>query len=249
MIVLKNAKQLELMRTAGRISAEALKIGGEAVKAGVSTLEIDKVIHDYILSQGATPSFLGYNGFKGSACISLNDEVIHGIPSAKRVIKDGDIVSIDVGAFIGGYHGDNAYTFVCGTIPPQTQKLLDVTRQCLEKAIEAARPGARIGDISNAVQLHAETNGFYVVEEFVGHGVGQKLHEEPEVPNYGKAGRGVRLVPGMTIAIEPMINMGSAGIRQLADGWTVVTESGQPSAHFEHTIAITDNGAVILTAL
>lgn len=248
MIVIKNEHELAAMRKACKLSAQALHLGGSAIRPGITTREIDKIIHDFIVSNGAVPSFLGYNGFPASACISINDTVIHGIPSDRK-IEDGDIVSIDVGAFIDGFHGDNAYTFVCGTVPEKTKTLLDITKKSLEAGIAAAKPGARVGDISNAVQLCAEAAGFAVVKEFVGHGVGRKLHESPEIPNYGRAGRGERLVPGMTIAIEPMINMVGEEIYMLEDGWTILTESGSPSAHFEHTIAITETGAEILTAL
>ena len=237
---------LAAMRDAGRISAQALLVGGEAVKPGVTTAEIDRKIHKFILSQGAKPSFLGYGGFPGSACISINDEVIHGIPGS-RVVQEGDVVSIDVGAFYKGYHGDNAFTFAAGSIAPEVQQLLDATQEGLRRAIAAAVPGARIGDVSWAVQSCVEQFGYGVVKEYVGHGVGKDLHEAPEVPNYGRPGHGTRLVPGMVIAIEPMINMGTAAVRVLKDKWTVVTQDGKPSAHFEHTIAITDNGPVILT--
>lgn len=246
MIVLKTKKELSIMREACRISALALRKGGEAVKPGVTTGFIDKVIHDYIKSQGATPSFLGYAGFPGSACISVNEEVIHGIPG-DRVIQEGDIVSIDVGAYYKGYHGDNAATFAAGKVSQEAQELMDATAQSLKNAIAAAVVGNRIGDISNAVQSYVEPLGYGVVREYVGHGVGTHLHEEPDVPNYGRAGRGLRLMPGMTIAIEPMINLLGHEIKVLKDGWTVVTKSGSVSAHFEHTIAITEDGPKILT--
>lgn len=246
MIVLKTASELAAMREAGRISAQALQVGGAALKPGITTGEVDRIIHKFIKSQGAIPSFLGYGGFPGSACISINDEVIHGIPGS-RVIREGDIVSIDVGAYYKGFHGDNAYTFAVGEIDPAVQKLLDATREGLNRGIAAAVAGARVGDVSYAVQSYVESLGYAVVREYVGHGVGRNLHEEPEVPNYGRPGHGPRLLPGMVIAIEPMINMEGAGVRVLADDWTVVTRSGKPSAHFENTIAITENGPVILT--
>lgn len=246
MVVLKTAAELSAMRDAGRISAQALLVGGEAVKPGVTTAEIDRKIHKFILSQGAKPSFLGYGGFPGSACISVNDEVIHGIPGS-RVIREGDIVSIDVGAYYKGYHGDNAFTFTVGSIAPDVQQLLDATQEGLRRGIAAAVPGNRIGDIGWAVQSYVEQFGFGVVKEYVGHGVGENLHEDPEVPNYGRPGHGTRLVPGMVIAIEPMINMGTPAVRVLKNQWTVVTQDGKPSAHFENTIAITENGPVILT--
>ena len=247
MIVLKTARELELMREAGRISAMALKVAGEHIKPGVSTKDIDTVVHDYIVSEAAVPSFLGYGGFPGSACISVNNEVIHGIPKKTKVIQSGDIVSVDVGACIHGFHGDNAYTFPVGEISPEAQRLLDVTRQSLEIGVKAAVAGNRIGDIGHAVQTYVEENGMAVVKKFVGHGVGENLHESPDVPNYGRAGRGARLVPGMTIAIEPMVNATGENVKVLADGWTTVTTSGSLSAHFEYTIAITENGPVVLT--
>lgn len=235
------------MRVACRISAEALQVAGEAVKPGISTWEIDKIAYNYIKKQGAEPNFLNLYGFPATACISINDEVIHGIPSKKRILKEGDIVSIDLGAKIGGYNGDNAATFAVGQISPEAQRLCDTTRESLYKGIEAAVPGGRIGDIGSAVQEYCESRGYGVVREYTGHGVGTSLHEDPEVPNFGTAGRGIRLLPGMTIAIEPMINQGTYRVNQLSDGWTVKTADGKLSAHFEHTIAITDNGPVILT--
>lgn len=246
MVVLKTTAELQKMRRAGAISAQALQLGGETLKPGITTGEVDRIIEKFILSKGAKPSFLGYGGFPGSACISVNDEVIHGIPG-KRTVKQGDVVSIDVGAFLDGYHGDNAATFIVGEVPDATRALLDATKQSLMEAIAVARPGNRIGDIANAVQSYVEARGFGVVREYVGHGVGRELHESPEVPNFGKAGHGVRLTAGMVIAIEPMINLGTGAIRVLDDGWTVVTRDGLPSAHFEHTVAITADGPVILT--
>ncbi|HWP51128.1 MAG TPA: type I methionyl aminopeptidase [Clostridia bacterium] len=248
MVILKTKEELQLMRKAGAITAAALHAGGAAVKPGVTTRQVDRVIHDYIVRCGAKPSFLGYGGFPASACISVNDEVIHGIPG-DRVICEGDIVSIDVGAKIGGYHGDSAYTFACGKITPQAQALLDGTRTALANGIAQAVVGNRIGDISSAVQNTVEPLGYSVVREYVGHGVGKDLHEAPEVPNYGTAGHGVRLTAGMVIAIEPMINAGAWGVRVLANDWTVVTRDKSLSAHFEHTIAITPDGPVILTRL
>ncbi len=247
MIVLKTSQELTLMKDACRLAAQALQIAGEAVKPGVSTWEIDRIAHDFIVKQGGRPNFLGYAGYPATACISVNHQVIHGIPSKKVILKEGDIVSIDLGAELKGYHGDNAATFAVGDISSQAQRLMDVTEQALYKGIEAAISGGRIGDISAAVQQHAEGAGFSVVRQFVGHGIGTKLHEEPEVPNFGTAGRGVRLIPGMTLAIEPMINMGTPDVKTLSDGWTVETADKQLSAHFEHTIAITSNGPVILT--
>lgn len=246
MIVLKTNRELSLMREACRISAGALRVAGEAVQPGVTTEEIDRIAYEYIIKQGAKPNFLNYNGFPATACISINDEVIHGIPG-KRVIKEGDIVSIDLGAVLDGYNGDNAATFAAGKISPEAERLINTTRESLYKGIEAAVAGGRIGDISSAVQKYCEGRGFSVVRDFVGHGIGAKLHEDPSVPNYGTPGRGVRLLPGMTLAIEPMINMGGYEVRQLSDGWTIKTKDGGLSAHFEHTVAITADGPKILT--
>lgn len=247
MIVLKTSRELAKMREAGRISALALQAGGKAVQPGVSTWEIDQEIRRFIEKCGAKPNFLGYGGFPGSACISVNHVVIHGIPSKKIILKHGDIVSIDTGAMIDGYNGDNAYTFACGDISKEAQVLLDATRESLYEGIAMAQPGNRIGDIGSAVQRYVEARGYSVVRDFVGHGVGTSLHEDPSVPNYGKPGRGVRLTPGMVIAIEPMINAGTKSVRVLEDGWTTVTTDGSLSAHFEHTVAITPDGPVILT--
>ena len=247
MIVLKTAKELKLMRAAGRISQRALRLAGEAVEPGVTTKEIDTIVRKYIEGQGAAPSFLGYGGFPASACISVNNVVIHGIPSEKRVLKQGDIVSIDVGAYFNGFHGDNAWTFPCGDISEDAQRLLKTTEEALFEGIKAAKAGARIGDIGNAVQQYVELRSYSVVRDFVGHGVGAKLHEDPSVPNYGVPGKGALLRPGMAIAIEPMVNMGSHNVRVLKDKWTTVTADGKLSAHFEHTLAITPDGPVILT--
>jgi len=247
MIVLKTRNELNLMAQAGRIAAQALWAGVKAVEPGKSTMDINRAVHDCITSHGAIPSFLGYAGFPAASCVSVNNEVIHGIPSKHRKIAEGDIVSIDVGAIFGGYHGDTAFTVGAGAVSADVQQLMDVTAKCLELGIQAAVPGARLGDIGFAVQQYAESFGYGVVREYVGHGVGAELHEEPEVPNFGKPGRGCRLIPGMTIAIEPMINLKGAEVEVFRDGWTVLTKSGLPSAHFEHTIAITDNGPVILT--
>lgn len=247
MIVLKTNRELALMREACRISAGALRVAGEAVQPGVTTEEIDRIAYEYIIKQGAKPNFLNYNGFPATACISINDEVIHGIPSKKRVIKEGDIVSIDLGAVLNGYNGDNAATFAAGRISPEAERLINTTKESLYKGIAAAVAGGRIGDISNAVQTYCEERGFSVVRDFVGHGIGTKLHEDPSVPNYGTPGRGVRLLPGMTLAIEPMINAGGYDVRQLSDGWTIKTKDGSLSAHFEHTVAITADGPKILT--
>lgn len=249
MIVLKTTRELSLMKEACVISAGALKAAGAAVEPGVSTEEINRIAHDFIVKNGAIPTFKGYNGYPAASCISINDEVIHGIPSKKRIIKAGDIVSIDVGATFNGYVGDNAATFAAGDISPEAQRLCDTTRESLYEGIKAAVAGGRIGDIGSTIQRYCEERGFSVVREFTGHGVGKQMHEDPSVPNFGTPGRGVRLLPGMTIAIEPMINMGGAGIRQLPDGWTIKTKDGSLSAHFEHTVAITADGPVILTKI
>ncbi len=247
MIVIKSAREIRQMQDACKLSARALRLAGEAIEPGVSTLEIDTLVRKYIEEQGATPSFLGYGGFPNSACISVNNVVIHGIPSKKTILKAGDIVSVDVGAYLNGYHGDNAYTFACGDISKEAQALLDATKESLYEGIKQAVAGNRVGDISSAVQRYTEARSYSVVRDYVGHGVGAKLHEEPSVPNFGTPHRGVRLIPGMTIAIEPMINAGDHKVRVLEDEWTVVTVDGSLSAHFEHTIAITPDGPVIMT--
>lgn len=247
MVTIKTARELSKMKDACRISAEALRVAGEAVKPGVTTYEIDTIVRNYIEKQGATPSFLGYGGFPASACISVNNVVIHGIPSKKCVLKEGDIVSVDVGAYYEGFHGDNAYTFPCGEVSAKAQALLDATREGLNMGIAQALVGNRIGDIGSAIQKYVEARSYSVVRDFVGHGVGAKLHEDPSVPNYGTPGRGVRLLPGMTIAIEPMINEGTFEVRVLDDKWTTVTKDGKLSAHFEHTVAITPDGPKIMT--
>lgn len=247
MIMLKTGRELTLMKEACRISAGALKLIGSAVQPGVSTGELDQIAEKYIREQGGTPNFKGYQGYPATACISINNEVIHGIPSKSRIIKNGDIVSVDLGACFEGYHGDNAATFAAGDISPDAKRLMDTTRESLYEGIKAACAGGRIGDISSAVQRYVEARGYSVVRQFVGHGVGTSLHEAPEVPNFGTAGRGVRLMPGMTLAIEPMVNMGNEKVKVLPDGWTVLTCDGSLSAHFEHTIAITKDGPVIMT--
>ena len=247
MVSIKTARELSLMKDACRISAEALRAAGEAVKPGISTYEIDTIVRRYIEKQGASPSFLGYGGFPASACISVNSVVIHGIPSKRTILKEGDIVSVDVGAFYKGYHGDNAYTFPCGKISANAQALLDATRESLYEGIKQAQAQNRIGDIGAAVQKYVEARSYSVVRNYTGHGVGAKLHEDPSVPNYGTSGRGLKLLPGMTIAIEPMVNEGTHHTRVLGDKWTVVTADGKLSAHFEHTVAITPDGPKILT--
>ena len=247
MIVLKTGRELKVMREACRISAEALKLAGSAVEPGVTTAELDKIAEKYILSQGAKPNFKNYNGYPATACISINNEVIHGIPSKKRVIQAGDIVSIDLGACFEGYHGDNAATFACGDVSDEAKRLMDTTRESLYEGIAAAVSGGRLGDIGAAVQQYVEKRGYSVVRQFVGHGIGTKLHEAPEVPNFGTQGRGIRLMPGMTLAIEPMINIGGPDVKVMPDGWTVLTKDGSLSAHFEHTIVITPEGPQIMT--
>lgn len=248
MIFIKNPEQIKKMRHAGRITGEALALAGEMVREGVTTKQIDAKIRHYIEKCGARPSFLGYGGFPGSACISVNSEVIHGIPSDKVVLKEGDIVKIDVGAFIDGFHGDSANTFAVGKISEEAQRLIDVTKQSFEEALAAVgHEGARIGDVGAAVDGYVTRFGYSTVKKYVGHGVGRDLHEDPSVPNYGKAGHGPRISRGMVIAIEPMINEGVPGVIERPDGWTVVTADGKLSAHYEHTVAITEEGAVCLT--
>ena len=247
MIIIKNSEQLALMKKAGQITAEALLYAREAIRPGISTKEIDKKIHDFIVKSGAVPSFLGYGGFPGSACISVNDEVIHGIPSEKKILREGDIVKIDVGARYRGYNGDSARTYPVGKVSEEALKLISVTERSFWEAMKAAKAGNRVGDIGFAVENFVISNGFSVVRDYVGHGVGKDLHEEPEVPNFGRAGRGARLYSGMTLAIEPMVNVGGYGIKVLADGWTVKTLDGSLSAHYENSIAITDTDPIILT--
>jgi len=246
MIAIKNERELALMRQACKITAAARALAGEMVRPGVTTKQIDKAVHDFIVSQGAKPSFLNYNGYPGSACVSVNETVIHGIPDG-RVLKEGDIVSIDVGAYYKGFHGDCAATFACGAISADAQKLIDITKQSFFEGIRFAKRGHRVSDISHAIQTYVESNGFSVVRSYVGHGVGAQLHEEPEVPNFGNPGRGPRLLPGMTLAIEPMVNVGTHEVRILRDGWTVVTVDGKLSAHYENTVLITDGEPEILT--
>ena len=247
MIQVKNAAQIAMMRDAGKITGEALQMAGEMVRPGITTKEIDTAIRGYITKCGATPSFLNYGGFPASACISINDEVIHGIPSAKRVLADGDIVKIDVGAYYKGYHGDSANTFPVGTVSDDAMTLIRVTRESFLEGIKTIGPGSRLGDLGAAVDGYVRKFGFSAVRKFVGHGVGRDLHEAPDVPNYGIAGRGQRIYTGMVIAVEPMINAGTYDVIQLDDGWTVKTADGKLSAHYEHTLAVTDNGVVLLT--
>jgi len=246
MIVIKNGQELQDMRLACKITAAARALAGEMVRPGISTGEIDKAVHDFIVAQGAKPSFLGYRGYPASACISVNNTVIHGIPGS-YVLREGDIVSVDVGAYFKGFHGDCAATFPCGTISAEAERIIEVTKQSFFEGLRFATKGHRVSDISHAIGAHVESNGFSVVRAFVGHGVGAQLHEEPEVPNFGKPGRGPRLLPGMTLAIEPMVNAGTHDVRILSDGWTVVTTDGKLSAHYENTVLITDGEPEILT--
>ena len=247
MIAIKNEHELEVMRQACRITAAARALAGEMVRPGVTTQEIDHAVEHFIRKQGAVPSFLHYHGYPASACISVNDEVIHGIPG-KRVLAEGDIVSVDVGAYIGGFHGDCAATFACGQISKEAQELIDVTRQSFFEGIKFAKEGHRLQDISAAIQSYVESHGCSIVREYVGHGVGAEMHESPEIPNYGHPGRGPRLLRGMTLAIEPMVNAGSAAIKLMPDGWTVRTLDGKWAAHYENTVLITDGEPEILTA-
>lgn len=249
MVRLKNAAQIAIMKEAGRITGEAILTAAEHIREGVSTKFLDTKIREYIEKCGAKPSFLGYGGFPASACISINDEVIHGIPSDKRILTEGDIVKIDVGAFYKGFHGDSARTFAVGTVTPEAQKLIDVTTECFFKAVAEIKPGARVGDIGHAVQSYAEANGYGVVREYVGHGIGSELHESPEVPNFGREGRGIRLFPGMALAIEPMINVGTWEVKRLGDGWTVKTKDGSLSAHYENTVIYTDDEVILTTVV
>ena len=247
MISIKSDREIELMRRAGALTSQARALAGSMVKPGVSTLEIDHAVRDFIRSHGAEPSFLNYSGYPGSACISINEVVIHGIPDHRKLVE-GDIVSVDVGAYIGGFHGDCAATFPCGRISPEAQDLIDVTRQSFFEGIKFAKEGHRLFDISAAIQQYVESHGYSIVREYVGHGVGAQMHESPEIPNYGHPGRGPRLLRGMTLAIEPMVNAGSAAIQQMSDGWTVKTLDGKWAAHYENSILITDGEPEILTA-
>ena len=246
MIIIKNGHDLEAMRQACKITAAARALAGEMVRPGVSTKEIDKAVHDFIVAQGAKPSFLGYHGFPASTCISVNSTVVHGIPN-NYVLKEGDIVTVDVGAYYKGFHGDCAATYPCGTVSAEAEKLIAVTKQSFFEGIRFATRGHRVSDISHAIQTYVESNGFSVVRSFVGHGVGAQLHEDPEVPNFGAPGRGPRLLPGMTLAIEPMVNQGTYDVRVLKDGWTTVTADGKLSAQYENTVLITDGEPEILT--
>ena len=246
MITLKSAHEIELMRRAGKITAAASALARDMVRPGVTTQQIDKAVFQFITEQGATPSFLHYNGYPASVCVSVNDEIIHGIPG-KRVLKEGDIVSVDVSAFIGGFHGDCAGTYPCGQVSDEAMRLIRVTQQSFFEGIKYAREGCRLSDISAAVQAYVEANGFSVVREYVGHGIGRRMHEPPEVPNFGNPGHGPRLLRGMTIAVEPMVNAGSAAIKQMPDGWTVKTADGKNAAHYENSLLITAGEPELLT--
>lgn len=247
MIIIKSKAQIDAMRKAGRIAASALKKAGENVRPGITTFELDNIVREFILSKGARPSFLGYGGFPASACISVNSEVIHGIPSKKRVVKEGDIVSIDVGAYIDGVHGDCADTFFAGPVNERAKRLVEVTKAAFFEGMKYARSDCRIGDIGSAIEGHITAYGYSVVRQYVGHGVGTLLHEAPEVPNFGLSGKGVRLTKGMTIAVEPMINEGTYEVEVLSNNWTVVTKDKRLSAHYENTVLITDGEPEILT--
>ncbi|TDT50412.1 type I methionyl aminopeptidase [Fonticella tunisiensis] len=248
MIYLKSSSEIELMKKSGRIVAETLAKIEEVIRPGITTKELDKIAEEYITGCGARPSFKGYNGFPATLCTSVNDEVVHGIPG-NRVLQEGDIVSIDCGAIYNGFHGDAARTFPVGKISPETQKLIDVTRESFFEGIKYAVVGNRIGDISHAIQVYVESHGFSVVRDYVGHGIGREMHEEPPVPNYGKPGRGPKLTKGMALAIEPMVNMGTYAVKELSDGWTVVTADGKMSCHYENTVVILEDGPEVLTII
>jgi methionyl aminopeptidase len=247
-IELKSAREIGLMRAGGHILADVVDHLRETVKPGLSTLEIDEDVEAFIRSRGALPAFKGYRGFPATVCISINEEVVHGIPSAHRRIKEGDIVGLDLGCIVEGYYADCAFTLAIGDVPPKVQQLLDITRESLDAAIAECRAGRRLSDVSHAVQAHVERHGFSVVRAFVGHGIGRALHEDPQIPNFGDPGRGPQLRPGMVLAIEPMVTMGSWEVKVLDDGWTAVTRDGSLAAHFEHTIAVTDDGPEVLTS-
>ncbi len=249
MIVLKSPREIALMRAGGQILAEVVERLRDLVKPGISTLEIDREVEEFIRARGAKPAFKGYRGFPATICASINEEVVHGIPSPHRRVKEGDIISLDLGCVVDGYHADCALTLAVGEVPPRVQELLRVTRESLERAIAECRPARRLGDVSYAVQSHVERHGFSVVRAFVGHGIGRALHEDPQVPNFGEPGRGPLLKPGMVLAIEPMVTMGSCDVRILDDHWTAVTQDGSLAAHFEHTVAIAEDGPEVLTRL
>ncbi len=247
MITIKSSKQIEKMRAACRITGDALKLLGEHIKPGISTYALDKIAHDFIVSQGAKPNFLHYGGFPASICTSINDQVIHGIPSKHTILREGDIISIDMGATIYGYNGDAARTYAVGEISDEARRLIEVTEQSFFEGIKHLKHGAKLGDTSHAIQQFVEDRGFSVVRDYVGHGIGEKLHEEPEVPNFGRPSRGVKLAKGMTIAVEPMVCAGGYEVEVLDDDWTVVTADGHLAAHYENTVLITEDGCDILT--
>lgn len=247
MITIKTESEIERMRVSGKLTGNVLELLGKSIRAGMTTAELDKIAYDYIKSVGGEPSFLNYEGYPASTCISIDEKVVHGIPSDEVYVKEGQIISVDVGVKFNGYHGDAARTFLVGEVAPEKKKLVEVTRECFFKAFEHLRPGMPLGDIGYYVQSHAEANGYGVVRALVGHGIGSEMHEDPSVPNYGRKGTGIRLRSGMCIAIEPMINMGTWQVKFLNDGWGVVTADGKPSAHYENTVVITDDGAEILT--
>jgi methionyl aminopeptidase len=247
MITIKSAQQIEKMRASARITRDALLLLEKHVKPGVTTAQLNKIAHDFILSKGAKPNFLNYGGFPASICTSVNDVVVHGIPEKGRVLKEGDIISIDMGAVLDGFHSDAARTFPVGKISPEAQRIIDVTKESFFKGIEKFKDGNRLGDIGHAIDSFVVENGFSTVKRYIGHGIGRDVHEAPDVPNFGTAGRGPRLCRGMTIAIEPMINVGSGDVKEMSDGWTVLTLDGKLSAHYENTVALTDEGPIILT--
>jgi len=247
-IVLKSAREIALMRRAGHILAGVVERLRASVRPGMSTLDIDEDVEAYIHREGAAPAFKGYRGFPATVCVSINEEVVHGIPSPRRKIHEGDIVGLDLGCIVEGYYADCAFTLPVGPVPADVQKLLDVTRESLDRAIQECRPERRLSDVSHAVQSHVEAHGLSIVRAFVGHGIGRALHEEPQIPNFGDPGRGPQLRPGMVLAIEPMVTMGSWEVRILDDGWTAVTQDGSLAAHFEHTVAVTENGPEVLTS-
>jgi len=249
LVILKSKREIELMAQAGKIVARTFEVLKNALQPGITTAELDRLAEEFILSQNALPAFKGYQGFPASICVSINEEVVHGIPSAQTVLKEGDIVSIDCGAIFEGYYGDAAKTFPVGEISLEKKELLKVTEEALKQGIEKAKVGNRLGDIGYAIQEYAEKRGYGVVRDYVGHGIGRQMHEDPQVPNFGAAGKGIRLVEGMVLAIEPMINLGTYRVKTLANNWTVVTLDGKPSAHFEHTVAITANGPLVLTRI
>ena len=249
MIQLKNADQIKIMKEAGRITGEALLVARDHVRPGISTYELDRLVREHIEKAGAKPSFLGYGGFPGSACVSINDEVIHGIPSKKRFLEEGDIVKVDVGAFYKGFHGDSARTIPVGRVSDEALRLIEVTRASFFAGIDQLKIGNRLGDVGAAIDGLVTANGFSTVKRYIGHGIGHELHESPDVPNYGTPGRGTRLCAGMVLAIEPMVNIGTETVRELSDGWTVKTADGSLSAHYENTVALTGDGIINLTLI